>query len=72
MSTALVIYDMALQLSVPRIEWCRYYLPRLDQYPNSRSHEDHPAGLLVVVDQVEENYNLHYYVCNNLDQSRPV
>lgn len=53
MSTALVICAMAVQLSALRIDWYRYYLPRLDHYPNPRSHEDHPARLFIVVDQVE-------------------
>lgn len=43
-------------------------LPSFYNHSNAGPHEDHPARILIVVDEIEENDNLHEYVGNYLLQ----
>jgi hypothetical protein len=45
------------------------YLPGFDQDAHTGSHEDHPTCVFVVVDEIQQDNNLHKDVCNNLKKS---
>ena len=44
----------------------RAHLPRLDEYPDAGTHENHPARLLIVINEVEQDDKLHHNVGYNL------
>ena len=43
------------------------YLPGLDKYTGSRPKQDHPACLLVIIDEIEQDDKLNNNVGDNLD-----
>lgn len=53
------------QINLPR-EQNTADLPRFDESTNAGAHEDHPAGVFVVVNQVQQHHNLHENIGNNL------
>lgn len=41
-------------------------LPSFDKYAGSRTEQNHPAGIFVVINQIEQDDDLHENVRNNL------
>lgn len=51
--------------------WCRTrHLPGFNQNPNARPHEDHPTGVLIVVNEVQQNDYLYDHVCYDLEEEK--
>lgn len=45
-------------------------LPCFDEDTHARTHQDHPARVLVVIDEIEEHHNLHENIGDNLEDEK--
>lgn len=57
-STAFVIYNKRSEKSVTEVRIFGACLPRFDYDTHARPKKDHPAGVLVIVDKIEQNDRL--------------
>lgn len=45
------------------------HLPRFNDHAHPGTHKDHPASVLIVVNQIKEDYQLNENICNDLLQN---
>lgn len=45
-------------------------LPGFDKNTNTRAHKDHPARVIVVIDQIKQHNDLYENVGNNLPKNK--
>lgn len=65
MSTALVIYIWhSVNFATQRKGVS--YLPCFNQHSDAGGHEDHPARLLIVIDEIEQNDDLYNDIRDDL------